>query len=351
MAYKLKITHFAVGQGLCVAVTLRKDNILNFLGILDMGSDSGVIFAAKEVELIKALVDERKRKIDYVLVSHQDTDHYNLFETLGAKYEQKIEIGKLLLGFHPHNECQASPAEAIFSKHYTFGSCYRISRQMLQRTSKDPYDTHPWSEIGLDIDINMPLHGNEMFQIHCLLGGSTERDSTNEASVIALVSIYNATTKTPKYSYLFTGDATSFTLEKFNAIQYVFPENQGHKAVLIPHHGSYSTMLSKSKDLSDLETLLHIYDPTSAYVSARNLSLKHPSKEILSLFELKVDSTIFEHEITSIGYINGEIYVDKTNKDIYCTFNLPPRCNRVNVDNNFVQYYTGKHISDGYIWQ
>ena len=337
MAYELKITHFAVGQGLCVVVTLRNDiGELFYLGILDMGSSNGITYAHTTINSLTTLIKENHGKINYVLVSHQDKDHYNLFESLATKYKSFnpenpiIMIEKLLLGFSPVPN--GGPAKAIFERLYNIKPefVYYINKDMLSRINRNPYVFQEWSEVQIDEDID--LNGNFIFQIHCLLAGAFyENDfSTNTGSIIVLITILNNNGgSAAEYSYLFTGDATANTFERLNKIKYVF-NKKNSRSILIPHHGSYPSMNS---NISALTTFLENYAPNSAFVSAKATNSQfHPRSEIMNLFYSKITRTTTEHNITSVSYFKQNVKVlDNSNRGIRCTFILPIDCNNKKI--------------------
>lgn len=291
---QLDIRHCAVRQGLGVLITLENEGETVFVGILDMGSIRGFI---SDVSLDKIIdsINEHGGVLDYVLISHPHTDHYNLFKKIGSKYKEhhrkEITISKIVLGF-------TSPSiKTIFPDNYfVYDKVVYIKENYLFN-----------GEDQCKHDVRLDLPGAD-FTITILTGNN--KDKKNEESCVALVSIF-LKGKDRRHSYLFTGDIPSYLLrEKIS-------QRLGNLFFLIPHHGS-----SDSNKVCDLEEILKRNNILVVFVSGDPTSqYNHPRTNIIKFFEENIQKVTSRHVVSS--WDNKEGYTNHTTtKDIRGTVKL-----------------------------
>lgn len=325
MAYEMAITHFAVGQGLCVMIELKyiaKENYEdNYLALIDMGATPIIPQAHIGVEKVNSKIDSNGGILDYVHISHLDSDHYNLFKEL----KDLTHVKTLIIG--GVNKSNPVIINDIFNNISIENFC-QINELYLGK---------PYTREDVIMDVNIDIGDNLYFRINTLIYRAdcfdeciTETDESiliNIGSSIILVSVVEKKghTKTPLHSYLFTGDSTMHTLTIFNNQKYKFQNET--KRLLIPHHGT-----KKNMDWGILESFLKYYPANVAYVSAACPGFKgwsHPNKEVIDFYTEKGKlKSCDSHYITSfLDYNLGSrllTCVDSEVKAIYCTYNLDP---------------------------
>lgn len=348
MAYRLEITHFSVGQGLCVLIQLRSDSGV-FLGLLDMGTLSNAdIYANEAIESIQNVLDNNDKILNYVHISHLDSDHYNLFKKLSI-----VRIKKLIIGGNRQNVT----TNMIFPTVSQIDKIYRTNQNECF-PGQDPYMT---SSRDLDTEVN--LGNNFFFRINTLIYRADVVQSIannpslkiNTGSSIVLVSVVydNRTRIVPGISYLFTGDSTCYTLAQFNELEYQLKE-QGDRIIQVPHHGTERNMIENS---TFLESFLRKYSPTTAVVSAKCLRRRgwvHPAKSIMDIYHSTVARDDESHLFTSfrINQCNNiEVVSENIKASMFCTFRLPINYNgqdytlkkelgKKELGNDFSGYYS-----------
>lgn len=332
MAYDLKITHFSVGQGLCVLIHLQRDVPNTFLGLLDMGTLSNQrIYAADAITSIQSVINSNSGVLDYVHISHLDSDHYNLFKKLSITSIKKLVIGG--------NNTKVSVG-SIFSQ-----GCRLVKTYKLNTYTKFPAQ-NPYMRSTRDLDTEVDLENNIFFRINTLIYRADlvqliDNNSSlkiNTGSSIVLVSVVHddGTTIEPGISYLFTGDSTCYTLAQFNKENYQFNTGLDDRIVLIPHHGTERNMI---EDNTHLQSFLEQYSPLTAVVSAkcmRKQGWAHPAKAIIDIYSDIVHENE-DHLFTSFEVKQGniiEVVAEKIMSNISCTFTLPETCNGLNYKKN-----------------
>lgn len=314
MKYRLEIKHYGVQQGLGVLVTLYEEDdeyeTLLFVGLLDFGSKN--TFATEyQLNEISETINDNGGIVDYILISHQDADHYNLFSAIGShylkKYKKYITVEKIVVGGGPALRSVINEFSEFI--HYNF-----IFLQIKYSLAGVLYNNNNNNKIW---DIWLPLEDNSAFC--CQIIVANQGDSKNTKSCIALLSLINPEGQ-PVYSYLFTGDATNRTfpyISKFN-----FSDEL--KLMLIPHHGSLNT--TKGDNFSELNELFLKYKPYRAVVSGDpSHKWEHPHNEVIAYFKDRVDNSSIER---IIAYADGSlIHSESTFKRIRVTRTTPTENN------------------------
>lgn len=313
---ELKITHYAVGQGLCVVVSCTYPGG-KCLAILDMGTTYPIDSkTAQSIEDINAEIRNNNNSVQCVLISHLDSDHFNLFEKLtDLNVLEKVIVGGTENGLQIVDESKYSLIDALFPN--------LISRESVDMVWINKYYTmqfcNPYfSILGQNpLSYVLNLTGDIKFCLNVLayradlyptmtLFNTSRSSLINSGSTIALITLLTNWNK-PICSYLFTGDATNMTLNCLNEQNFRF-DNE-YKAVLIPHHGSMKNIYDTAINRNILDVFLACYQPNAAFVSAKCLALNHgrrgwvhPHYNIIQKYRSIADNSGISHMVTSFSY-------------------------------------------------
>lgn len=224
---KDKITFLNVGQGDSILITSKRGHRI----IVDCGPDSKII------DQLESKLGFWARRIDMVIITHGDKDHYGGCRDVIEKYK----VGKVMIN------------GAFDSKNQDYKSLLEfIQKQEIQilPSIKDTYIT-----LGDSIELHLLNPQNNLWE-------QDIRDDNSESIVMLL--------KSAKNSILLTGDADESTEAKILS-QYPQLDVDILKA---GHHGSKTSTSDK---------LLDAITPQQVIISAgSNNSYNHPHPDIIN---------------------------------------------------------------------
>ncbi len=246
----LKIYFIDVGQGdSCLIITPNNKKIL-----IDGGEGKTDI-------LLSYLLDRRITSIDYVIISHFDSDHCNgLIDVI-----QKLNIKNILIS-----------KQAYFCDEYK-----NIANIINSRKIKVTF-VKQGDKLNIDTNINLKIFYPPE---------NLEYDDLNNNSIVLKIT-YN------KFSILFTGDIEKSEQNLLN----MYKNNELKSNIIkIAHHGSKT---SSSQDF------INAVDPEIALIGVgKNNKFGHPNKEVLERLK-SINCKIYRTDI--MGEI--EIRVNKEGK-------------------------------------
>jgi len=259
-------------------------------------------------------------KLDYVLISHQDTDHWSLLNYLmDAVDELKVpmKVGKVIYG---GSDWGKAASDTVYRLR-TFGVDGLAPFRALDNNLSDYRDANGTLESILSIDelvlriliANAPISSKS---------ASMRKNGTSAVVVIDYAS----------ERMILPGDATWQTLGACNKLLKAWTKSpvQPVKVRSAPHHGSLETMTSSNKgESSDLKQLIAFTDlvkPEAAIASAGfSNSFKHPYLIILNTlgkYAVPSDTNrgLGPHDFIAYRPTidDWELYSDKT-ENIYTT--------------------------------
>ena len=334
---ELTITHYAVGQGLCVVVNCTYPGG-KCLAILDMGTTYPIDSETDlSIEDINAEIKNNDNRVQCVLISHLDRDHCNLFEKLTELHDlEKVIVGGTAKDLKITDYSKDSLINGLFpflKNRSDVNLCWYDENFVM--TLRNPYfsilneGNNPSYVLnlpgGIRFCINVLVYRADLYQTMTFLNKSYDY-LINSGSTIALITLltsYGA----PKYSYLFTGDATNMTLNCLNEQKFKFESE--YKAILIPHHGSQKNIYDTGENQKILDAFLERYHPNVACVSAKCLAVTqgrngwvHPHHEIIQKYKNLTDDDIWHlHMVTSFSYDKSlNVHYDTCSKNVYQTY-------------------------------
>lgn len=287
MTQRMIVDGLWCGQGMANIIRIYKDQYSNpattapdWLCVFDFGAGGlsqskkalgvtpPVAFIMEQLQLQKAA--GRDPKIDLMLISHQDRDHWALLAELDAQIVQKglnVSVGRMLLA---GLNWRLSSKNAVLK--FAKRACGYNWYDAQYSSYDDPNNPGAPIEIG---DARM-----RMMITNVATNDSKEDIERNCSSAMALVQL-------GQMGFVFPGDATWETLLAYQQITKKWTNNPLPfvYAASVPHHGAFRTMNSGtvgSPNLDELIWFTNYIKPRSIFASAgiKN-SHSHPYKIIL----------------------------------------------------------------------
>lgn len=234
----LKIYFVDVGQGECsVIVTPKGKNI-----IIDGGEGNTDKYDYGKKVVLPYLLDRKIRKIDYMIISHTDSDHIGgLFAIL-----ENVKVDKIIIGIQPENSKQLESLIKIAKKK-------KIEIKVLQAGDKLKIEEELFIDIlwpnKKDLIADNPLNNNSLV---CKL-------------------IYK------KFTMLFTGDIEKDAEEKIVHL-YRNTNILESSFLKLAHHGSGT---------SSCQDILEIIKPKIALIGVgKNNKFGYPNNEVIKRLEI-----------------------------------------------------------------
>jgi competence protein ComEC len=234
---KLSLYFIDVGQGDCTLVIFPDGKRL----LVDCGSTNGVFSATRVRNLIKSKLDPQSPRIDLLVITHPDKDHYNkLEEVLGSVSNPQIAVAKVMFSGNSTEYGEDGTDEWLES--------FPASRQV--RISDQSYNHYPAKPLpGFTGAVVLAANVPASFSV------------SNTRSIVIKVTHIN-------FSAMLAGDATKDTdkkiLELYPGAQAKFLDVDVWKAA---HHGSWATATHSSKwaDVVKPETVVYSASDTNTY--------------------------------------------------------------------------------------
>ena len=260
----LKIYFIDVGQGdSCLIVTPTNKKIL-----IDGGGSEFGSFDVGEKTLLPYLLDRKIKKLDYVLISHFDSDHVGGILTL----MEKIQIEKIII-------CKQGEVSENYKKFLKILKSKKIKVQIVKAKDKISIDKDTFFYI---------LHpSNELIKDNIL----------NNNSIVTKFYYRN-------FSILFTGDIEEIA-EKELIKKYESSSILRSTVLKVGHHGSKT---------SSTKELLEKVKPKIALIGVgENNNFGHPNSEVLNRLNslnCKIYRTDLNGEIVLTIDKNSKVYVN-----------------------------------------
>ena len=258
-SYALQINFVDVGQGDCTYIKTPKGKNI----IIDGGEGNSDKYDYGEKVLLPYLLDKKVRKIDYLIVTHADSDHIGgLFSIL-----KNIKVNKILIGIQPENSNQYEDLEKIAKQKNV---------EIITLKAGDKLKI----EEKIYIDVLWPIKTKLI-----------EENALNNNSLVFKL-IYN------EFSTLFTGDIEEVA-ERRIIEEYKNSGTLNSTVLKVAHHGSKS---------SSINVFLEKVKPKIALIGVgKNNNFGHPSNSVIERLKF-LKTKIFRTDE------NGEINIFITNK-------------------------------------
>ncbi|MEA3052548.1 MAG: competence protein ComEC [Sphingomonadales bacterium] len=306
-ASKIAVTLLDVGQGSGTFVEIYTGTATpTATALLDLGSERAKDEAGgPSVDFIeKQLKSMAKPRIDFLSLSHSDSDHINLLQDLLSRFDKPgtkkpakpiLEIGTVIYG-GPRDLYAKHGGTNVISDVEGYQPKGAKKPQPLPANNCSYSQPTPVFEIN-DVSFNL-LVGNHIRSQHTKRTKITDKEwkfdsySLNTYSLIFVV-VFNG------WRYVVTGDATGATISKANDYIAQYKATFANVAVMtMPHHSSETTTFGLSgskrprsgKRVSDaakkvIDTFAKSINGQSIHASAEEVgSFRHPSAYTMSYF-------------------------------------------------------------------
>lgn len=256
------------GQGMCNAIELYDGATLKYLMLLDFGAEKDTATVRKyTLEKLKLMITNHG-KIDAMVISHSDSDHWKLMNELLKQLPSTVTIDVAAFGIGQWKNNALTFQNLVKNRMAPGKSVTFYENAETQIT--DANNIANWIDFG---GVKFSVFAASVITADTSMDDSDMVIESNTASLVIRV-LFGGN------SLIFTGDATATTL------QYMNNKLDGKKIpnacymMTAPHHGALATLDYK---LGDLVTFTASTQPTCALASAQlRVNFNHPNVCVMS---------------------------------------------------------------------
>ena len=256
---KLEINFIDVGQGDCTYIKTPHDKNI----IIDAGEGNSEKYDYGKNVVLPYLLDKKVKKIDYLIISHADSDH------IGGVFAiiENIKVENIIIGIQPEK-----------SKQYV---------DLLEIASRKNIEI-----LEIFAGINLKIEENIFLQVLWPIKNKMIDENALNNNSLVFKFYYN------NFSCLFTGDIEDIAEDEI-VRQYYYSNLLKSNILKVSHHGSKT---------STIDNFLILVRPQIALIGVgNNNKFGHPNKIVLERLE-KIGSKIYRTDK------NGEINILVNNK-------------------------------------
>jgi beta-lactamase superfamily II metal-dependent hydrolase len=251
------------GQGMCNSVEIYDDDDqLIYLMLIDFGAEKDTATVRKfTLEKLKTMITKHG-KIDAMVISHSDSDHWKLMNELLKQLPDKIKIDVAAFGIGQWKKTAQSFKELVKGR---LASGQKV--KFIETAESDIVSADNIKAWYSEHEVTFSILAASVVTSDVVKGGSSEIEA-NTASIVVRV-LFGGN------SLIFTGDATNTTLTYMN--------KKLKKAVMpdicfmmtAPHHGAQATL---DGTLGQLASFTGSAKPECALASAQlRVNFNHPN--------------------------------------------------------------------------
>ncbi len=324
MAVDIQVTMLFVDQGMGNLIELVDTSTkeIVFRALVDFGSSKSTACVATVDWLADEISVGTKAKLDFLIISHKDNDHWSLLRPLAEKLLQKGHSLEIKAGWHGNRPEQ-------YNKLKNLDDAQKKGKTIIEYMSKY-VQLYPLVEKGSSYKTAGALkpiassHGVDfkIVTVNVPSGKSKADIISNTQSLVLAIEGNGKTVFLP-------GDATAETCVELNEILESKAGGvlKGPLFLSVPHHGALRTLASNytttNPDLDVGKAFAKNLSPKSIGASAGFATHHHPSKIVLDLFAGSLDTLSPDHAY--VVYDAASWVAPETEKLVYTTYlNLPP---------------------------
>lgn len=289
-----------VGQGACNYVEIvdeAGDVIHNML--IDLGTNSSQAIATDNIEWLKEQIKDRADpRIDVVVLTHGDTDHFNLMMRLlpALNPASTDRIGMVRYGGVAWRYMIGKTSLIDELEKY----CDDVNGFTPTATSYDDGDWEPiWPDEHEDGDVTLNLiiantpHAKD--PVSSVKRQKLNAEAVNTKSVVLGV-------EWDEHWVVATGDATATTIARINKLlkDVTAADLPTTFMLTLPHHGSRKTTYDltaasdkpSDEDVQIVDKFLETFEPLTLSISAGEKRHHHPSMLMVEQFSLYTDQDV-----------------------------------------------------------
>ncbi len=348
MAKGVKVHVLKVGQGMGNFIQVYGNGLdkapTNSM-IFDLGSEKGKSrFTPIAISTIihNLLKMDPPRKLDMIVFSHGDKDHWNIFKDLIIKCTKEIaflQYGKVYYG-----GTKDQYDSNISGKRYNILEDLEQRGANVQNQFLNAY-TSFYTKL---IDDTWPVLANlNGFKVRLLMSNvdngivlndkGTENEFTNKNSVSAVLICEYAGKR-----FIFSGDATGLTVNMINELiktQKIEDQVNNTFMLVTPHHGSAVTLKYGKDPFAPAKTFAAYCGANCISASADfRVGFNHPDLEVLEIFAEAKIKKVAPMLIGKSGYTPPRNESDYP-KHLFTAYNENKWSSYASEDNVFTTYY------------
>jgi hypothetical protein len=301
--HKVDFSVLDVGQGSCNYVEIFDEGgaLTNNL-LIDLGTNSSQAIAAANLKLLRERIIARGRYLDVLILTHGDTDHYNMIASILEAFGPPAanQIGMVRYGGPSWRYAKGRLITTL--KKYTapLNGVTNLLPFTASQTGYDATKNPVWSSIWKagDEDAAPKLH---------LIVANTPNPEKDPADLTKRQSMHPEAVNTrsvvaglewDRYWIIATGDATATTLADINNILAMADVSSFPKTFMLtlPHHGSRKTtynlkkasLVPKDENRAVVNSFLDKFSPRTISISAAEKTHHHPSMYMIRQFADKM---------------------------------------------------------------
>lgn len=261
---KLFINFVDVGQGDCTLIRYRSKNIL-----IDGGGTTDENYEIGKNILIPYLLDRKVKKIDYVIISHFDTDHVGGIITV----LEELKVNNIIISKQGEDSENYKKIKEISKrkkiKITTVGANYNIKKEKIEKQTLK-------LDKELLLDILWPNSSNLI-----------NENILNNNSIVCKLNYF-------KFSIMFTGDIEEIAEKQI--IRNYTPRELESTMLKVAHHGSKT---------SSSEKYINTVKPKNALIGVgKDNKFGHPNDEVIERLK-RINCNIYRTDL--MGEISIEI--------------------------------------------
>ncbi len=272
-------------------------------------------------KVVEALLQQQEAgltpTLDYVIVTHQDMDHWSLLNSLMDAVDEleiPMRVGRIVYG----GADWGAGAKKTIDRLEEYGVNHKAPRTYLFNSTSNYADANGTiGQIGTLGDVALRV----LMADAAISKSSSSAMKKNGTSAVIVIDYANERMILP-------GDATWETLQAANNVlnKWTTSPVQPVKVISAPHHGSLSTMTPSNdgvdSDLTQLKAFTELVRPDAVIASAGySNSFKHPYLLILKVLGKYAGSNGLGKHSVVVYSINDSDWVryDNVTKNIYTT--------------------------------
>lgn len=253
---KLVVGAMYSGQGMCTLVESYDGATVTKLMLVDFGAEKDSATAREfTLESLKSKIKSHG-KIDVMIISHSDRDHWNLMWELLKKLDNAIKIDTAIFGIGSWENSAEKFKEDVLARVPTKTGIHLLNSAFSD--IKDKGAKLNRLDLGWDgVTFNILAASIQVWNVYS--GYDKVFSEPNTASIVLRVKFAE------KYSVL-TGDATGTTLKFINTAMGDYGLSGDCLMMTAPHHGALATLYDS---LTELEAFTKLCKPKCSLASAQ----------------------------------------------------------------------------------
>lgn len=319
------------GMGNLVSICETGTTVIDYAALIDFGTarkDETAATVDFMIEYIKVLRKKARRKydFDFVAMSHQDEDHWTLFDQLLKKMDT-LKMKPLRINLFVFGGLWADYKEDARKIAHTLSKLSNECKEM----ATQPSSIYAATGALKPLSVGAAADGTKYFFVPIVSNATTRCKSAKDDIKLNTTSLFvGLIVESPAGAQycplLLPGDTTTDTLRYYLTLTSKRTAIEKPKVLSLPHHGSSRTMAdsytSKKPIYSVAEEFVDDVKPVTLAASAGFTKHRHPQDSIIQIFAKHVngEKTGSQHDYVSYFASKDAFEATKTPKGIFTTY-------------------------------